>query len=143
MRRSRNGMLWTGFGGALLAAFSYPFLFIGYPATRDFPWVNLLLFVAAGCLLAGGIYRAYARPERYRGRFAGPPLAVLSLALLALFCWGLFYEARRIPSGGTALRVGQPAPDFTLAAADGSTVTLSALRSRHRAVLLIFYRGYW
>ncbi len=36
-----------------------------------------------------------------------------------------------------------PAPDFTLQDANGKPVTLSDLRRTNRAVLLIFYRGYW
>ncbi|MBM3776072.1 MAG: redoxin domain-containing protein [Acidobacteria bacterium] len=60
-----------------------------------------------------------------------------------MFCFGVFYHARDIPSGGAALRVGQQAPDFTLAGVDGNPVTLSQLRQGQRAVLLIFYRGYW
>jgi len=36
---------------------------------------------------------------------------------------------------------GRKAPDFTLPAADGTSVTLSALRGKN--VVLVFYRGYW
>jgi peroxiredoxin len=36
--------------------------------------------------------------------------------------------------------VGSPAPDFTLAATDGSDVTLSELRGR--PVVLVFLRGF-
>jgi len=39
------------------------------------------------------------------------------------------------------VQVGSQAPDFTLAAADGTSVTLSRLRGKN--VLLVFYRGYW
>ena len=143
MRRSWNWLVWAGFGVALLAAFSYIPFFSRFPGTRDFPWVNLLLFLAAGCLLAIGLYRAFAQSRRYRGKISGVAVSALSLALFGLFCFGVFYEARNIPSGHTALRVGQQAPDFTLAGVDGNLVTLSHLRQGKRAVLLIFYRGYW
>lgn len=38
--------------------------------------------------------------------------------------------------------VGDVAPDFTLRAHDGNTVTLSDYRGS-RNVLLVFYRGHW
>ena len=40
------------------------------------------------------------------------------------------------------VKVGQPAPDFTLEDADGKAITLSALRGK-KSVVLVFYRGYW
>jgi len=143
MRRSWNWTIWSGFGIALLAAFSYIPFFSRFPSTRDFPWVNLLLFLAAGCLLATGLYRAFAQAGRYRGRISGTVISLLSLILFGLFCFGVFYEGRNIPPAGNALRVGQRAPDFMLTGVDGSPVTLSQLRQGNRAVLLIFYRGYW
>ena len=143
MRRSWNWTIRSGFGIALLAAFSYIPFFSRFPSTRDFPWVNLLLFLAAGCLLATGLYRAFAQTGRYRGRISGTVISLLSLILFGLFCFGVFYEGRNIPPAGTALRVGQRAPDFMLTGVDGSPVTLSQLRQGNRAVLLIFYRGYW
>jgi len=143
MCRRRNWTLWVGFVTALLAAFSYVPFFVKFPATRDFPWANLVLFVAAGCLLAGGLYRAFAQPEKYRGKISGVILGALSLALFGLFCFGAFYAARNIPRAEAAPRVGQHAPEFTLAGLDGKPVTLSQLPQANRFVLLIFYRGYW
>jgi hypothetical protein len=143
MKRNWNWRVWIGFVVALLAAMSYVPVFSRWPVTRDLPWANLLLFVAAGYLLAAGMRRAFAQPERYRGKITGSVFSVLSLALLALFGYGTFVAARQLPSPQSALRVGQPAPNFTLTAADGSAVTLSGLRQGKRAVLLIFYRGYW
>ena len=143
MRRNWNWSVWLGFGVAVLAALSYVPVFSRFPITRDFPWANLLLFAAAGCLLGIGVYRAFAQPSRYRGKVTGIILSALSLGILGLFCFGVFYAARKIPSGQTALRVGQQAPDFTLSGADGNPVTLSQLRQGQHAVLLIFYRGYW
>jgi cytochrome oxidase Cu insertion factor (SCO1/SenC/PrrC family) len=40
------------------------------------------------------------------------------------------------------VKVGQPAPDFTLEDADGKAITLSDLRGK-KSVVLVFYRGYW
>ena len=82
-------------------------------------------------------------PEAYRGRIGGSLAALISLGLFGLFCFGVFYAARDIPAATGAPRAGQQAPDFTLAGIDGKLVTLSQLRQGNRAVLLIFYRGYW
>jgi hypothetical protein len=143
MKRSWNWRVWAGFGVALVAAMSYVPVFARFPITRDFPWVNLLLFLGAVYVLAAGLRRAFAQPQAYRGKISGTILTVLSLALFALFAYGTFVAARQLPSAQTALRVGQQAADFTLTAADGTPGTLSQLRQGKRAVLLIFYRGYW
>ena len=128
---------------ALIAGFSYYFIFYLFPETRDIPWVNLLLFGLAGFLLARGILLAYRQPERYRGKISGGILGALTVALFVLFCYGNFVLARELPSPDQALRVGQTGPDFTLADTTGKPVSLSELRDTHKAVLLIFYRGYW
>jgi cytochrome oxidase Cu insertion factor (SCO1/SenC/PrrC family) len=52
------------------------------------------------------------------------------------------FVAARVPDAPTALRVGAPAPDFTLADAAGRPVSLADYRGR-KAVVLVFYRGYW
>ncbi|MBZ5618465.1 MAG: redoxin domain-containing protein [Acidobacteriia bacterium] len=143
MRRSWDWRIWVGFGTALFAAFSYIPIFSRFPITRDFPWANLVLFLVAACLLAVGLHRAFAQAERYRGKISGSILGALSLLIFGLFCYGALYETRNIPSAESALRVGQRAPDFSLAGVDGKPVTLSQLRQGKRFVLLIFYRGYW
>ena len=135
--------MWAGFATTLVAALSYIPIFANYPLTRDFPWVNLLLFLAAGWLLAVGLRRAYTGPGKYLGKIVAVVLGVLSAGIFGLFCYGVFYHARNIPSAERALRAGQQAPEFSLTAADGKPVSLSQLRRDNRAVLLIFYRGYW
>jgi cytochrome oxidase Cu insertion factor (SCO1/SenC/PrrC family) len=40
------------------------------------------------------------------------------------------------------VKVGRPAPDFSLEDVDGRTVTLSDFRGK-KSVVLTFYRGYW
>jgi len=143
MRRRWNLRIWAGFALVLLALVSYLPLFTLFPITRDFPWVNLLLFGAGICLLALGLKRAFREPTLYRGKIAGSILAALSLAMLGLFCFGVFFASKNVPAPDTALRVGQTAPDFTLAGTEGNPAALSALLKQNRGVLLIFYRGYW
>jgi cytochrome oxidase Cu insertion factor (SCO1/SenC/PrrC family) len=40
------------------------------------------------------------------------------------------------------IKVGQPAPDFTLENMDGKSIRLSDFRGK-KSVVLVFYRGYW
>ena len=40
------------------------------------------------------------------------------------------------------IKVGQPAPDFSLEDVDGRVLTLSDFRGK-KSVVLVFYRGYW
>ena len=40
------------------------------------------------------------------------------------------------------VKVGQPAPDFTLEDSDGKNITLSDYRGK-KNVVLVFYRGHW
>lgn len=51
------------------------------------------------------------------------------------------------PTGGGAtepdrIKVGQAAPDFALENVEGQAVNLSDFRGK-KAVVLVFYRGYW
>ena len=52
------------------------------------------------------------------------------------------FVAARVPTTPTALKVGEPAPDFTLSDAAGRSVTLSDFRGK-KPVVLVFYRGAW
>lgn len=122
---------------------SYNTVFVRFPVTRDFPWVNLLLFLAGGAMLVAGLKRAYGQPERYRGKVSGVVLGALALLLFGAFYWGMFVFARHVPASAGAPQIGQSAPDFTLADASGKPVSLADLRQNSRGVLLIFYRGYW
>jgi len=47
-----------------------------------------------------------------------------------------------VPATPTVLRVGEPAPGFTLPDAAGAPVSLASFRERV-PVVLVFYRGYW
>jgi hypothetical protein len=143
MKRRHNILLWAGFVLVLLAVLTYIPIFAVFAVTRDIPWVNYLLFLAGGIVLALGLRRAFGQPEIYRGKILGSILASLSLLLFALFCFVILYASKAIPASETAVRVGQPAPNFTLANWDGKQVSLSDQLKNNRAVVLIFYRGYW
>jgi hypothetical protein len=149
-----NWPLWTGFLLSLAALGSYPLFFAQFPVTRDVPWVNFFLFGAAAALLAAGLRRAFSPHALYRGKIAGPILAVASIALTGIFVHLVFFASRGLPAAHSAPKVGQKAPDFTLPDINGKPVSLSGLLAEAqaassdngkppRSVLLIFYRGYW
>ena len=46
------------------------------------------------------------------------------------------------PTDLQRIKVGQPAPDFTLEDMDGKNITLSDFRGK-KTVILVFYRGFW
>jgi cytochrome oxidase Cu insertion factor (SCO1/SenC/PrrC family) len=46
------------------------------------------------------------------------------------------------PTDLERVKVGQPAPDFTLENMDGKPVSLSDFRGK-QSVVLVFYRGQW
>lgn len=146
--RSFNWPVWAGFLLSLAAFLSYFLVFVRFPLTRDFPWVNLLLFAMAATLLLVGIRRAWA-PARRRSKVAGLVAATLSLALFGLFVFSTFIMARWMPAAHGAPQVGQQAPEFSLFDTDGRPVSLSQLRSTPingqapKGVLLVFYRGHW
>jgi hypothetical protein len=143
VQRRWNISIWAGFAIVIAALVSYVPIFVEFAATRDTPWANYLLFLAGGGLLAVGLRRAFRDPARYRGKVTGSILAGLSVILCALFVVGLPYMGRQIPSAESALRVGQRAPSFTLLDVAGKRNASSDLLNSHRAVVLVFYRGYW
>ena len=152
MKRSWNFSIWIGLLLVALGLLTYIPIFSLYPVTRDFPWVNLLMMAGGFAFLGRGLVRAWKEPAAYRGKVFGSVFALLSIAGIGLFCYGLFYLGRNLPPAAGAPRVGQKAPDFSLPDQDGKTVVLSdLLQSRAKggpggrpsAVLLIFYRGHW
>ncbi len=142
-KRSWNWSLWLGFLFVLLGFLSYAFLFVHFPVTRDFPWANLLLFGAGAILLVVGLVRSFGNPRAYRGKIFGPILGVAGALMIALFWYGFFYAARQVPASTGAPRVGQKAPEFTLYDKGDKPVSLADLLSGSKAVVLIFYRGFW
>jgi hypothetical protein len=103
------------------------------PVVRNHPEGYVVAFALATVLGALALRRS-------RRWYAWLALG-LSVFLLAAGAWTNFVVAR-IPAMPTALRVGEPAPDFTLPDASGRPVSLADYRGR-KPVILIFYRGYW
>ena len=142
MKRRWNWPIWLGFIVAVGGLFSYEF-FAQFPITRDFPWANLLLFAIGAALLLVGLFRAFGRPQVYRGKIFGSIFVTISFLLFAFFAYEIFYVLRQVPLSSHAPRVGEKAPEFTLVDPNGRSVALVDLLSGSKAVVLIFYRGFW
>jgi hypothetical protein len=147
--RRLNWPIWVGFLLSLVALFSYPFVFVNWPVTRDFPWVNLLLFGIAAVLLFVGVRRAFSADRRRISKIAASVVATFSVLVLGFFLFTFFIASRWLPASHGAPQVGQKAPDFTLVDTNNKQVSLKSLLSEPingraaKGVLMIFYRGYW
>jgi hypothetical protein len=141
MKRKWNWPIWIGFIVAVGGLFSYEF-FAQFPVTRDFPWATLLIFSFGALLLVIGIFRAFGRPQLYRGKVFGSTFAAIALLLFAFFAYEIFYVLRQVPLSAQAPRVGERAPEFALPDQNGKQVALGDLLSPNGAVI-IFYRGHW
>ena len=106
MKRKWNWPIWVGFVVALGGLLSYGF-FVRYPLTRDFPWANLLLFGIGAALLIFGLFRAFGRPQLYRGKIFGPVLAAIGLFFFAFFSYEIFYVVRQVPLSAHAPRLNR------------------------------------
>ncbi len=144
-----NWQLWSGFVLSLVAGFSYPLLFVRWAGTREFPWANLVLFAVAFVLLFLGLRRAFKSGRGVVPKVFGSLAAAFGVLMLAGLLFVVFVMGAWLPASAGAPRVGQKAPDFTLADTNDRQVTLAQLLSEPvndrppRGVLLVFYRGYW
>ena len=149
--RRFNWPLWLGFLLTLAAFLTYFLIFVQFPVTRDFPWLNLLLFVGAVVLLFAGLRRGFAsdRPHPVRSKIVSTLVATVSVLVIALFVFTIFIGGRWLPASKGAPQVGQRAPEFSLPDTSGKQVSLNELLTSPidgnapKGVLLIFYRGWW
>lgn len=151
MLRRINWPLWMGLLLSVIAFVSYFAVFVQIPATRNFPWANLLLFALAGVALIVGVRRAFApdRPKPTRAKITAAVAVLMSLIVAGFFVFMIFIMARWLPPSKGAPQVGQKAPEFSLSDTTGKPVSLTELRTAPingkapKGVLLVFYRGYW
>jgi hypothetical protein len=127
-------MVWLGPLLALVAVASYFTVFVNWPATRDVPWVNLLLLAAALGLSVAGFARARRRVLASLG-------LALTLFLGGFFVWYCYVFSYDMPGAERALDVGAPVPAVVLRDERGADVALDAL-AREKLVL-VFFRGHW
>jgi hypothetical protein len=148
--RRRNGALWAGTALLLLTVLSgVPSVFALKGFDQILPWAGLALPALTLVSFAVGLSRAFTMRQVYGGRIVGSILGAVSLVLMAGSVW-VFVQVRDVPASSAAPKVGQRAPDFTLTDASGNQVSLAQLLAPSagsfvapRAVLLVFYRGYW
>jgi hypothetical protein len=145
----RYRVLWLGLLITVLGALSNWLYFLALPGQEVFPWINVLVPAAGLVVLLVGTRRAFVNPQTYGGKLLAPALVILSAVVFAVSAWGL-HHARDLPAASGAPRVGEKAPDFTLANANGQATSLSRLLTESmsnsappKALLLVFYRGYW
>ena len=107
--------------------------FLRMPAVRNHPELYLVAFALATLIAAAASWRAARWPN----------VVALALSAVLLVLGGYFnFVLARVPATATALKIGEPAPDFTLPDATGAPVSLASFRDR-TPVVLVFYRGSW
>lgn len=151
---------------ALAAFLSNLAVFLRPPGERAIPLLSLALAAVALVLLVLGIRKAFVLN---RGKILSSVLGVLALLACGLTVFA-YFGARQLPKSAGAPKVGERAPDFTLTDSTGKQVSLAQLLAptaaqasptmsgagenaanpptasggvKPKAVLLIFYRGYW
>ena len=148
--RRTNSALWIGALLVVLGIASNVVSFLQLPSVA-FTWVTVVLPILSVVVLLVGVVRAFRQPMVFGGKISGTIVTVIAVLLGALSTFG-FIHARELPASSAAPKVGQKAPDFTLTNTSGQQVTLSQLLSTPietasgkapKAVLLVFYRGYW
>jgi hypothetical protein len=131
--------------GANAAVFATP------PMQSALPWLSLTLAILAMATLVRGLWLAFGQAHIYRGKVLNIVLGLVTLALSGMMIF-TFFLARKLPGTIAAPQIGQRVPDFTLTDANGQSVSLDSLftpasgdpqSAAPKAVLLIFYRGYW
>lgn len=155
IERRKNLAPWWGLLFAFGAIACNAAFFASPPFQGTLPWLSLLFVVLALIFLVTGLQRAFGQGHVYRGKVLSVVLTVIALIPVGLAAF-VSVTARRLPSSTAAPQVGQKVPDFTLSDTLGRPVSLDQLFApassssssasepqAPKAVLLIFYRGYW
>ena len=129
----RNHAVWIGAVTSLVGLVSYFTFFARFPGLRDVPKVNFALVLLGLGISAWGLLR-----RRSLWSIAGLAVSTASAGLLAFYVFVLSYG---LPGTERVVRVGEPAPAFSLPDQDGRTTALDDYRGTN--VVLVFYRGFW
>lgn len=140
-RRRRNHLQWIGVLVAFVGMVSYFLVFLRFPVLRDFPWLNLPLVCLGLALSCVAVWRAFFRPQEYRGKVVGSLGLVFSLLITVTFGAYIFWLSYLLPAPTEKTMGLTRAPDFALTSMTGETVRLQDFRGRK--VVLVFYRGFW
>jgi hypothetical protein len=146
--RKRTLAPWLGLLLTVLGALSNGLPFTGFPAA-PVPWISLLVSLLGFLVVLFGLKRAFGQSTAYKGKLSSAVAAGFSLLFLA-GAMVFFWSARHIPAESAAApQVGQRVPELTLPDSTGHSVSLTDLfsgpagKEPPKALLLIFYRGYW
>jgi len=150
IERRTNSALWYGLLITCIGIATHFLYFLRPPPTIShlLPWINLLLPAIGLILLFVGLAGAFGRSAVYSGKIWGSGVTAIALLLFAGEIW-LFEKTRDVPKSAGAPQVGERLSEFTLSDSSGQPTSLSQLflasadGSQPKAVLLIFYRGYW
>jgi hypothetical protein len=163
--RRRNLAPWAGLLLGLVAILSNAAFFMAIPGQRAIPFLSWTLAVIALVFALTGVMRSFRQPQVYGGKVSSSVLAVITVLIVGLTMFASVHS-RDLPGSAGAPQPGQKAPDFTLADTSGNKVSLDQLLGSAgastagstnaniasggagsavapKAVLLIFYRGYW
>ena len=146
-QKRTNSALWLGLLITALGPLSN-FLYYSKVPAALLPWLNLAIPAIGLLLVLIGVARAFRQPQLYRGKILGSIFTVLAALFFAGSVW-LFIHVRDVPRSAGAPQVGQRVPDFTLPDSTNQPVSLARLFSaapgtaQPKALLLVFYRGYW
>jgi hypothetical protein len=149
-QRQGNAALWYGLLITLLGLATEFLYFLRLPPAMNglLPWINLLVPVVGLVYLVIGLARAFGQPMMYSGKIWGSVVTAIALVLFAGNV-ALFRHTRDVPKSAGAPQVGQPLTEFTLPDSRGQATSLAQLfvaspgGAAPKAVLLVFYRGYW
>src|SRR5262249_3280952 len=105
--RPRGWSIWAALSLSPLTWLHLPIVVVKWPATRDVPWVNLLLFAVSVGALVSGLRHAFAPGGRRLLRIVlAVPLAAVSGFMLANFVMMAIVNPRRLPGSAGAPSVG-------------------------------------
>jgi hypothetical protein len=155
--RRRNWAPWLALLFILAAIGLNAAIFMTARGVLAILWLGVGAGVVALIYSVIGIKRAFGQPAVFGGKISSLIIGVLALLVCGLLAFAWF-GARSLPASAGAPHMGQKAPEFTLADTQGNNVSLSQLLghgdatgassvttagAQPKAVLLIFYRGYW